>query len=108
MTETQYVANIAHLKVEIGPADGHRVARIIEHGNPLPVGIDPAKLEQLEVLGLITAVQPEPEPDPDAEAKAAAEAQAKADAAAQAKADAEEKAKADAAAKAAAAKTPAK
>lgn len=108
---TTYTAAAAYVKVEIGPADGNRVARIVRRGNPIPDGVDPAKLSELEDLGLIERVTVVPEPDPAAAAAAVAakaEADEKAKAEAAAKAEAEAKAKADAAAKAAAAKTPAK
>jgi|GEM_PF-7021666 len=111
---TSYTAAAAYVKVEIGPADGNRVARIIRRGHPIPDGVDPAKLSELEDLGLIELVTAVPESDPEAEAAAAAaaaataEADEKAKAEAAAKAEAEAKAKADAAAKTAAAKAPAK
>lgn len=97
---TTYTAAAAYVKVEIGPADGNRVARIIRRGNPIPDGVDPAKLSELEDLGLIEPVTAVPEPDSEAEANAKADAAAKA--------EADEKAKADAAAKTPAAKAPAK
>ncbi|MBO9704799.1 MAG: hypothetical protein J7474_04710 [Arthrobacter sp.] len=78
---TSYTAAAAYVKVEIGPADGNRVARIIRRGHPIPDGVDPKKLSELEALGLIEPVTAEPEPEPDADAKAKADADAKAAAA---------------------------
>lgn len=91
-----YVVSAAVVKVAVGPANGNRVARIIKRGGIVPEGVDQAKLDQLEDLGLIEALA-DPEETAAAEAEVAADAKAAADA--EAKAEAEAKAKAAAAAK---------
>ncbi|MFM9430055.1 hypothetical protein [Arthrobacter sp. MP_2.3] len=102
-----YAASAAVVKVAVGPVTGNRVARIIKRGGIIPEGVDPAKLEKLEELGLIVLLA-DPEEDArllaEAEAQATADAEAKAAAAeARAKTAAEKKAKAEADAAAAAA-----
>lgn len=72
-------------KVAIGPATGNRIARILKQGDIIPEGVDQAKLEALEKLGMITALQ-----DPAEEAQALADADAKAAAAEETKRKANE------------------
>ncbi|KRE72589.1 hypothetical protein [Arthrobacter sp. Soil762] len=105
-----YKAMASVVKVAVGPATGNRIARIIRQGGIIPEGVEQAKLDQLEALGLIEQVTIEATPTEEeaaaaeATAKAAAEAEAKAAADAKAAAEAEAKAKATATAKS----TPAK
>ena len=48
-----YLANAACVKVPVGPADGHRAARIITRGAVIPDGVEESKLKELLKLGLI-------------------------------------------------------
>ncbi len=58
----RYVAKAAVVKVSVGPADGNTVAAFVRRGQPVPDGVDPAKLEALAVRGLIERVA-DPETD---------------------------------------------
>lgn len=70
MTMAIHFVKRAVVKVSVGPANGNRVARILQAGDIVPEGVDQAQLDSLEKRGLIEQLPEEndeveiPEGDP--------------------------------------------
>jgi len=73
MSGVLHVATAAVVKVSLGGNGGNRVARFVQRGDLVPVGVDGEQLERLTARGLIAAVVVEEElvVDLDAERVAA-------------------------------------